>query len=69
MGTPLTTAQAAAQLGISRRRVSQLIAAGRLRAQRVGRDWLIATADLDAVRVRKPGWRKGRARGPRPART
>ena len=66
--TPLTTAQAAAQLGCSRRRISQLIASGRLRAQRVGWQWLIAAADLDAVRVRKPGWRKGRPRGPRPAR-
>jgi excisionase family DNA binding protein len=51
----LSTSQAATELGISTRRVQTLIASGRLKAERVGREWLIAPADLEAVRVRKPG--------------
>lgn len=51
----LTTADAAAALGVSAVRVRQLIAAGRLRAERLGRDWLIDEAALEAVRVRRPG--------------
>jgi excisionase family DNA binding protein len=51
----LTCATAAGRLGISSRRVRQLIAAGRLRALKHGRDWLIREADLARVAVRKPG--------------
>ena len=51
----LSTAEAAAALGISRQRVVILITSGRLRAQRIGRTWGIAPRDLDAVRERKPG--------------
>lgn len=53
----LTTTQAAAQLGITPRRVLALIAAGRLPAQKLGRDWLIRPEDLELERVkdRKPG--------------
>lgn len=51
----LTTAQAAAQLKISRQRVLALIASGRLPAQKHGRDWMIEPSDLELVKVRKPG--------------
>jgi excisionase family DNA binding protein len=51
----LTTAQAAARLGVSVRRVQAMISAGRLVATRVGRDWLIAPEALAPLRMRKPG--------------
>jgi excisionase family DNA binding protein len=51
----LTTAQAADQLGVTVRRVQALINAGRLPAQKVGRDWLIEEKDLRLVEDRKPG--------------
>jgi len=57
----LTTAQAAAALGISQRRVQELVKAGRLPAQRIGRDWLIAPADLDRVRQRPTGYPPGQS--------
>ena len=51
----LTTQEAASELGIKPARVRQLILAGRLVAEKHGRDWLINPDDLDAVRIRKPG--------------
>jgi excisionase family DNA binding protein len=42
-------------LNVTPRRVVALIKSGRLRATMHGRDWLIAAADLAAVRDRKPG--------------
>ena len=51
----LTTMDAARALGISRGRVLQLIAAGRLPAQRLGRDWVIRASDLRLVAHRHPG--------------
>lgn len=63
--TYLTTAQAAAELGVSVRRVQALVKAGRLSARRLGRDYLIDPAALAAVRHRPQGWPKGRPRGPR----
>lgn len=53
--TILTTAQAAAELGISRRRVLALIQAKRLPAYKHGNAWIIEAADLERVRVRSPG--------------
>lgn len=55
MRKPLSTAEAATELGVTPRRVLALISAGRLRAVRVGRDWIIAAKDLDSVRTRPPG--------------
>ena len=49
------TQKAAELLGVSQRRVSALIESGKLKASRVGNMWVIAPADLEAVRVRKPG--------------
>jgi excisionase family DNA binding protein len=51
----LTTKQAAEQLQTSRRIVQRLIAQGRLKATKYGRDYLINPRDLDAVRNRPSG--------------
>lgn len=51
----LTTTQAGEHLGISRRRVLQLIHNGRLPAVRVGTDFFIKPNDLKLVAVRTPG--------------
>jgi excisionase family DNA binding protein len=51
----LGTADAAQQLGVSRRRVLALIATGRLPAWRVGRDWRIDPQILTHVKHRRPG--------------
>ncbi len=51
----LTTDEAAAQLGVSVDRVRALIHAGRLPAEKHGRDWLIRNDDLTLVRTRRPG--------------
>jgi len=51
----LTTQQAAAELGITARRVQAMINAGRLKAEKRGRDWFIKPADLERVRHRQPG--------------
>jgi excisionase family DNA binding protein len=53
--TPLTTYQVAQELGISVRRVQALIRAGKLKARKAGRDWLIIYDDLAAVRERRSG--------------
>lgn len=55
MSDLLTVDQAAGELGVTARRVRALIKDERLRAEKVGRDWLIRKRDLDAVRERKPG--------------
>jgi excisionase family DNA binding protein len=51
----LTTAQAAKILGVNDSRVRQFILAGRLPAQKFGRDWIIYEKDLSKVADRKPG--------------
>jgi excisionase family DNA binding protein len=51
----LTTAQAAERLKVSPRRVQQLIAAGRLKADTFGGANMIRESSLAAVAVRKPG--------------
>jgi excisionase family DNA binding protein len=57
----LTTNGAADELGVSRARVLALIRTGRLKAEKMGRDWMIRRRDLAAVRDRKPGRpRKGK---------
>jgi excisionase family DNA binding protein len=50
-----TTKHAAKILGVNDSRVRQFILAGRLPAQKVGRDWLILESDLEKVKDRKPG--------------
>lgn len=56
----LSTDEAAKELGVTRRRVQAMIAAGQIKAKRVGRDWVMTRAALDPVRVRRRG-------GPAPA--
>ena len=58
----LSTSQAAARLGVSARRVRMLIEEGALRAQQLGREWVIEDRALAHVKVYgKPG------RPPKPA--
>lgn len=51
----LSTPQVAERLGVTVARVQALIWAGRLPAQKVGRDYVIQEADLRLVKDRKPG--------------
>jgi excisionase family DNA binding protein len=55
MNELLTVEQAADELGVTTRRVRALIAAERLPARKIGRDWLVQRSDLEPVRQRKPG--------------
>ena len=55
MPDDFTTKQTAKILGITPRRVRALINAGRLPAEKHGRDWVIKPKDLELVKVRKPG--------------
>jgi excisionase family DNA binding protein len=62
----LTTKQAAEELGVSERRVRQIVGTDLLPATRVGRDWVIRRGDLAKARVRTtkrgpvPGKQRGR---------
>jgi excisionase family DNA binding protein len=51
----ITTREAAQRLEVTPQRVRAMIHAGRLPAQKVGRDWLIRPDDLDLVKDREPG--------------
>jgi excisionase family DNA binding protein len=56
MNELLSTAEAAESLGVSVRRVRQLIDEGKLSARQVGRDYVIEAGALEGVRVYgKPG--------------
>lgn len=57
-GDLISTATAARRLQVTPARVRAMIASGRLPAVKVGRDWLIRTADLELVpdkADRRPG--------------
>ena len=51
----ISTQEAAERLGLSDSRVRGLILAGRLKATKIGKVWIIDTKDLAAVRHRKMG--------------
>jgi excisionase family DNA binding protein len=51
----ISTAEAARRLGVTTNRVRALIEAKRLKAIKIGREWLIDPKDLAAVKNRKPG--------------
>lgn len=51
----INTQAAAERLGVSRRRVRQLIEEKKLPAITMGRDWIINESDLKLVENRKPG--------------
>ena len=55
MAKLLTVNEVAERLRVSRRRVRQLIEAGRLRAERVGPIYLIRESALERVRYRPVG--------------
>lgn len=50
-----TTNQAAQELGVTPVRVRAMIRAGRLQAEKFGRDYVIKESDLELVRERKTG--------------
>jgi excisionase family DNA binding protein len=54
----LSTRMAAERLGVDDSRVRKLIAVGRLKAQKIGHDWIINSEDLAAVKNRRPGRKK-----------
>jgi excisionase family DNA binding protein len=51
----LNTEEAAERLGVSPRRVQQLVKSGRLPAREFGGSYVIATSDLKLVEDRPPG--------------
>jgi excisionase family DNA binding protein len=51
----LTTKETAERLGVTIRRVNDLITAGRLPAARFGRAYMIKESDLKLVENRQPG--------------
>jgi excisionase family DNA binding protein len=51
----ISTTEAARRLGVTANRVRVLIRTKRLKAIKVGHEWLIDPKDLDAVRERKVG--------------
>jgi excisionase family DNA binding protein len=51
----LTTNQAAKELKVTAIRIRAMIRDGRLKAEKMGRDYVIRESDLDTVRDRKPG--------------
>lgn len=57
MTQPISTAEAAARLGVSLRWVQRMIQTGQLPATKVGRDWFVQSDDL-AKLERKPRGRR-----------
>lgn len=55
------TKEAAARLGLTPRRVRQLIKAGLIRAKKIGRDWTVTETAIDAASTRPN--RRGRRKG------
>ena len=51
----LTVKQAASALGVSVPRIHQLIQEERLPAEKLGRDWIIESGDLEKVKDRPTG--------------
>jgi excisionase family DNA binding protein len=51
----LTVKQAASELGVSVPRIHQLIQEERLPAEKLGRDWIIESGDLEKVKDRPTG--------------
>ncbi|MGH9944476.1 MAG: helix-turn-helix domain-containing protein [Pyrinomonadaceae bacterium] len=61
----LTTPEVAARLGVTVTRVQQMITAGRLPAEKLGRDYFIKEEDLKLVADRKPGRPKSSTPAPK----
>ena len=58
--------QAAERLGVTQARVRQVVRAGRLPAEKVGRDLFISESDLKLVENRKPGRPPSKKQGRQP---
>lgn len=60
----LTVEQAARELGVTPETVRYRLRTGRMQGQRVGRDWVIARAHVDAARglTDARGWPAGKPR-------
>lgn len=61
----MTTAEAAAQLGLSEQHVRYLITNGHLQAQKYGRNWWVEPAAIEAYKGQPPshkGWPAGKKR-------
>lgn len=58
----MSVEEAAKALGVSRRRINEIIRRRGRGAVRVGGTWIVY--DLEALRPGAPGWRKGRKRAP-----
>jgi excisionase family DNA binding protein len=59
----LSTAQAAEKLGVSERRVRQLISEGKLLAHKLGRDFAIENSALESVKIYGKAGRPAKAKG------
>ena len=51
----LSTDEAAAMLHVRRGWITQLLKSGRLKGQKVGRDWVVSQASLEAYQPSKAG--------------
>lgn len=51
----ISTTEAGERLGVSRKRINQLIEEGRLPAKKIGKTWIIEADDLELVKDRKHG--------------
>lgn len=51
----MSVADAAVELGVSARRVRQLLASGEIHGQQLGRSWVIDGADVDRLRPKRVG--------------
>ncbi len=65
--TLLTTAEAADRLGVSPRRVRQLVRSGELTGEKRGRDLFLRATDVAAYKRKPVGYPHGRPRRPPPA--
>ena len=52
---PLTTAEAARELGVSGARIRQLAASGELKGEKRGRDWMIDAASVEERKRKSEG--------------
>lgn len=61
----MTTNEAAAALGLTRRRVNELIRAGKLRAEKPGRDWIVDAASVEELKAQnRTGGRPKKTKNP-----
>lgn len=60
----LTTKEASDALGVSKRRIREFLADGRLTGRKIGNVWLIDSETVDRMKStpRPEGWRKGKPR-------